>query len=85
MIETGWCSGYGYCVKLDHGGGFTSEYGHLDGEPPVQLGQQVSAGTIIGLMGTTYDLEGGAYSTGVHLHFTIKRNGAPVDPLKYLP
>ncbi|MDQ5854059.1 MAG: peptidoglycan DD-metalloendopeptidase family protein [Chloroflexota bacterium] len=53
VIETGWCSGYGYCVKLDHGGGFTSEYGHLDGEPPVQLGQQVSAGTIIGLMGTT--------------------------------
>ena len=45
----------------------------------------VIAGAVIGLMGTTYDREGGGYSTGVHLHFTLKRNGRPVDLLQYLP
>lgn len=85
VVEAGWCAGYGYCVKLRHAGGFTSEYGHLDQQPPVTAGQSVSAGTMIGHMGTTYDPDHGGYSTGVHLHFTIKRYGAAVDPLQYLP
>ncbi len=85
MIEAGWCKGYGYCVKIAHGEGFHTEYGHLDSAPVVQAGQKVSAGTLIGRMGTTYDAEHGGYSTGVHLHFTVKQNGVAVDPLRFLP
>lgn len=85
VIEAGWCAGYGYCVRLQHAGGFLTEYGHLDGQPPVQVGQTVQVGTIIGMMGTTYDSAHGGYSTGVHLHFTIRLNGVAVDPLLYLP
>ena len=85
VTEAGWCSGYGYCVKMSHPGGFTTEYGHLMAPPPVHAGQAVQAGSIIGAMGTTYDAEHGGYSTGVHLHFTIKHNGVAVDPLRYLP
>jgi murein DD-endopeptidase MepM/ murein hydrolase activator NlpD len=85
VTEAGWCAGYGYCVKPRHADGLTSEYGHLAGPPPVKVGDGVSAGTIIGAMGTTYDAAGGGFSTGVHLHFTIRSGGVAVDPLAYLP
>jgi len=85
VIEAGWCSGFGYCVKLDHGDGITSIYGHMLKRPPVHTGDSVSAGDLIGLMGSTFDRSGGGYSTGVHLHFTIKVNGKAVNPLKFLP
>ncbi|CAA9365980.1 MAG: hypothetical protein AVDCRST_MAG93-7979, partial [uncultured Chloroflexia bacterium] len=54
VIEAGWCKGYGYCVKIAHGDGFRTEYGHLDSAPIVEAGQKVSAGTLIGRMGTSY-------------------------------
>jgi murein DD-endopeptidase MepM/ murein hydrolase activator NlpD len=85
VFEAGWCSGFGYCVKIDHGDGMTSIYGHLLKRPPVHSGDSVSAGDLIGLMGNTFDASGGGYSTGVHLHFTIKINGKAVNPLKFLP
>ncbi len=85
VTEAGWCKGYGFCVKIDHGGGFTAEYGHMASAPLVKAGDPIEAGTIVGLMGTTYDEEHGGYSTGVHLHLTIRRNGVSVDPLLYLP
>lgn len=85
VIEAGWCSGFGYCVKIDHGDGMTSIYGHMLKRPPVHTGDAVSAGDLIGLMGNTFDASGGGYSTGVHLHFTIKVNGKAVNPLKFLP
>lgn len=85
VIEAGWCRGFGYCVKLDHGDGITSIYGHMLKRPPVQAGDSVSSGDLIGLMGSTFDASGGGYSTGVHLHFTIKINGKAVNPLKFLP
>jgi murein DD-endopeptidase MepM/ murein hydrolase activator NlpD len=85
VIEAGWCRGFGYCVKLDHGDGITSIYGHLLKRPPVHRGDSVSAGDLIGAMGSTFDASGGGYSTGVHLHFTIKINGKAVNPLKFLP
>jgi murein DD-endopeptidase MepM/ murein hydrolase activator NlpD len=85
VIESGWCSGFGYCVKIDHGDGMVSIYGHMLRQPSVRVGQSVDAGDPIGLMGSTFDRSGGGYSTGVHLHFTIKINGSVVDPLKFLP
>ena len=85
VIEAGWCSGYGYCVRIDHGDGMTSIYGHMLRQPNVRAGQNVDAGDRIGLMGSTYDRSGGGYSTGNHLHFTIMINGSAVDPLKFLP
>lgn len=85
VIEAGWCSGFGYCVKIDHGGGVRTIYGHMLKRPPVRAGEAVAAGDLIGLMGSTYDRAGGGYSTGVHLHFTVKVDGKAVNPLKYLP
>jgi murein DD-endopeptidase MepM/ murein hydrolase activator NlpD len=85
VTEAGWCHGYGYCVKMSHPGGFTTEYGHMASPPVVKAGQQVRAGTLIGLMGTTYDAAHGGFSTGVHLHFTLRLDGTAIDPLLYLP
>ncbi|HEU5088111.1 MAG TPA: M23 family metallopeptidase, partial [Roseiflexaceae bacterium] len=85
VFEAGWCSGFGYCVKIDHGGGVSTIYGHMLRKPFVVAGEKVEAGDRIGLMGSTFDRAGGGYSTGVHLHFTVKVNGQVVDPLKYLP
>jgi murein DD-endopeptidase MepM/ murein hydrolase activator NlpD len=85
VYEAGWCSGYGYCVKMRHGGGVETIYGHLITRPVVRAGDQVAAGELIGNMGSTYDRAGGGYSTGVHLHFTITVNGRAVDPLRFLP
>lgn len=85
VIEAGWCSGYGYCVKINHGDGFVTEYGHMATRPSVRVGQSVNAGDRIGSMGSTYDRKGGGYSTGVHLHFTVKVGGKAVNPMRYLP
>ena len=85
VIEAGWCSGFGYCVKIDHGNGIESIYGHMIKRPPVAVGDVVDTGDLIGYMGSTYDASGGGFSTGVHLHFTIKVNGKAVNPLKFLP
>ncbi|WP_298402397.1 LysM peptidoglycan-binding domain-containing M23 family metallopeptidase [uncultured Chloroflexus sp.] len=85
VYESGWCSGYGYCVKIRHPGGIETIYGHLITKPVVRVGQEVSTGQLIGYMGSTYDRAGGGYSTGVHLHFTILVNGRAVNPLRYLP
>lgn len=85
VIAAGWCSGYGYCVMINHGDGTVSEYGHMAAQPFVVEGAYVNAGDRIGLMGSTYDRSGGGFSTGVHLHFTIKVNGKAVNPMRYLP
>jgi len=85
VYEAGWCSGFGYCVKIDHGDGVTTIYGHLIKKPPVKVGASVTVGDVIGYMGSTYDARGGGYSTGVHLHFTVKVNGKAVNPRKFLP
>ena len=84
VVQAGWCSGYGFCVIINHGDGFVTEYGHMASRPPVRAGQTVAAGKLIGYMGSTYDRRGGGYSTGNHLHFTVRRNGRAVNPLAYL-
>jgi len=75
----GWYGGYGNYVRIDHGGGVTTAYGHIQqGGILVQMGQSVSAGQQIALIGTT-----GA-STGCHLHFEVRQNGVATDPVTYL-
>lgn len=75
----GWNGGYGNLVVLDHGEGVTTLYAHiLDGGINVSSGQQVSKGQPIALVGST------GYSTGPHLHFEVRINGASTDPMAYL-
>jgi murein DD-endopeptidase MepM/ murein hydrolase activator NlpD len=73
------CCSYGYYVDVDHGDGYKTRYAHFQAPPPVRIGQRVEQGQVVGYAGTT------GYSTGVHLHFEILRNGAPVNPLNLLP
>jgi len=73
------CCSYGYYVDIDHGDGYKTRYAHFQSSPPVRIGQRVEQGQIVGYAGTT------GYSTGVHLHFEIMRNGAVVNPLGLLP
>jgi murein DD-endopeptidase MepM/ murein hydrolase activator NlpD len=69
--------GYGNLVELDDGAGVTTRYAHLSGYT-VTPGQQVSAGALLGFQGSTGN------STGVHLHFEVRLDGAPVDPVPWL-
>lgn len=85
VMEAGWCKGYGYCVKISHDEGFETVYAHLMTRPMVKTGDTVYASQPIGLLGSSFDPAGGGYSTGPHLHFILKRDGQPVDPLGYLP
>jgi len=73
----GWQHGYGQLVVIDHGGGLTTRYGHLS-ELDVELGQAVGRGEFIGRVGST------GRSTGPHLHYEIRINDEPVDPMQYL-
>jgi murein DD-endopeptidase MepM/ murein hydrolase activator NlpD len=76
--DTGWNSGYGTYVKLDHGEGIVTLYGHMS-QLAAKPGQEVRRGQLIGYVGST-----GA-STGPHLHFEVRVDGAKLDPLLYLP
>ena len=66
-------TGYGLHVVVDHGGGLTSWYGHLD-TVAVGSGAYVNAGAVLGTVGSSGN------STGPHLHFEIRRDGIPEDP-----
>lgn len=71
-------TGYGLYVLMDHGGGISTLYGHLD-YTPVSSGDRISAGQLIGRMGSS------GMSTGPHLHFEVRRDGRPEDPTQWLP
>ena len=73
------CCSYGYYVDIDHGGGWSSRYGHCRSWPIVSVGQHVAQGQTICYAGST------GYSTGPHLHFEIHLNGQVLNPLNFLP
>lgn len=77
VTRAGWGSGYGYVVYIQHADGRETRYGHLS-KVLVKPGQKVSQGQKIALSGNT------GRSTGPHLHFELRINGAPVNPLEYL-
>lgn len=78
VIIAGWQRGYGNVVYVDHGNGLSTRYGHLS-EIDVAIGQTVTQGQTIGLVGST------GRSTGPHLHYEVRINNQPVDPKPYLP
>ena len=77
VIYSGWMSGYGYYVVINHENGYETAYGHC-ASLLVKVGDRVAKGDIIAKMGNT------GRSTGTHLHFEVKKNGQYVDPLKYI-
>ena len=77
VIEARYDFSYGYYVRLDHGSGVETLYAHLS-ELGVSVGDTVTTGDPIGVMGTT------GKSTGVHLHFEVWLEGVRVDPTPYL-
>lgn len=75
----GWNGGYGYYVRINHGNGITTAYGHIQsGGILVQMGQSVSVGQAIARVGTT------GSSNGCHLHFEVRQGGSPTNPVTYL-
>ena len=76
VIYSGWADGYGNFTVIDHGNGLATAYGH---QSAIYVsGGSVSQGQTIGAVGST------GHSTGCHLHFEVRVNGNPVDPLGYL-
>jgi murein DD-endopeptidase MepM/ murein hydrolase activator NlpD len=73
----GWVGGYGNYICIQHGGSLSTCYGH-NTSLGVSVGQSVSQGQVIAASGNTGN------STGPHVHFEVRVNGSPVDPLGYL-
>ncbi|HHT65148.1 MAG: peptidoglycan DD-metalloendopeptidase family protein [Caldicoprobacterales bacterium] len=78
VIFSGRQGGYGNLVQIDHGDGMVTYYAHMS-KRSVSKGDSVSKGQKIGYVGSTGN------STGPHLHFEVRINGNPKNPLKYLP
>lgn len=78
VLYSGTWGGYGKTIVVDHGGGYTSIYGHLSNYY-VKRATQVKKGQLIGLVGST------GWATGPHLHFEVRVNGKEMNPLNYLP
>ncbi len=77
VLTAGWNGGYGYCVTVNHGGGYVTLYGHCS-SLSVSAGQSVKRGQAIAKVGSTGN------STGNHLHFEVRTGGSAVNPAGYL-
>ena len=78
VTYSGWMSGYGYLVQIDHGNGYVTRYGH-NSSLTVNVGQHVYKGQQVARAGSTGN------STGNHCHFEVRYNGVAKNPLNYLP
>jgi murein DD-endopeptidase MepM/ murein hydrolase activator NlpD len=78
IVKAGWQGGYGNLIEIDHGNGLTTRYGHLS-KVEVQVGDSVTRGQLIGLVGST------GRSTGPHLHYELRLNDKAVNPRLLLP
>lgn len=80
VLTATYSSAYGYYIVISHGSGNSTLYAHMTkGTFRVSEGDTVTQGQVIGTTGST------GYSTGPHLHYEIRENGSPIDPLPYLP
>jgi murein DD-endopeptidase MepM/ murein hydrolase activator NlpD len=77
VVTASFSGGYGNMVEIDHGLGLSTRYGHMS-RILVSEGDTVEPGQILGLSGST------GRSTGPHLHYEVRRNGDPVDPMRFL-
>lgn len=77
VICASWQTGYGKTIIIDHGNGKSTLYGHLD-DYAVSDGETVKKGQTIGYADST------GWSTGNHLHFEVRINGTPANPISYL-
>ena len=77
VVSAGWAGGYGNCVRVKHINGYETVYGHLS-RIIVKPGQKLNVGDKVGAVGST------GRSTGTHLHYEVRLNGKPVNPVKFL-
>ncbi len=77
VVWSGWRGGYGNSVVIDHGFGIQTVYGH-NSQVFVQAGEKVSQGTQVAMVGRT------GRATGPHLHYEVRVDGVPVDPLNFI-
>jgi murein DD-endopeptidase MepM/ murein hydrolase activator NlpD len=77
IVRAGRSGGYGNMIEIDHGGGLRTRYAHLS-RLLIAPRASVRQGQVIGLMGST------GRSTGSHLHFEVRLEGRPADPLPFL-
>jgi murein DD-endopeptidase MepM/ murein hydrolase activator NlpD len=77
VVKAEWANGYGNVIYVSHGYGYSTRYGHLSNFS-VRPGQRIKRGDVIGHVGST------GRSTGPHLHYEVRVNNNPVNPLEYI-
>lgn len=77
VVKAGWNGGYGRMVEIDHGEGFATRYAHLS-KIVVKEGQRIGKGELVGQAGSS------GRSTGPHLHYEVRHNGAAINPVRFL-
>jgi murein DD-endopeptidase MepM/ murein hydrolase activator NlpD len=77
VVKAEWANGYGNVIYVSHGYGYSTRYGHLSSFS-VRPGQRVKRGDVLGTVGST------GRSTGPHLHYEVRVNNNPVNPLEYI-
>jgi len=77
VTTAGWNGGYGRMVEIDHGNGLTTRFAHMS-KILVKEGDRIKIGDVVGQVGSS------GRSTGPHLHYEVRRNGAAIDPLRFI-